>query len=126
MNHYKKNTWLRVLIADNSILVREQLEILVSEIEGVGLAGRAMDAIEGMQAVERLKPDVVILDITMLGGIGIQTLEMIKAYGTAPVVIVLTLYPSPQYRDKCLQVGAEYFFDKTTAFDRVTEVLQTI
>jgi YesN/AraC family two-component response regulator len=73
-----------------------------------------------------LRPDVVILDIRMPENNGIQVLEAIKKSAAAPVVIMLTAFPYPQYRKKCLEAGAEYFFDKATEFEQVAEVLKKI
>jgi len=42
------------------------------------------------------------------------------------VVIVFTNYPYPQYRRKCIDAGADFFFDKSTEFDKVTEVLKQL
>jgi CheY-like chemotaxis protein len=69
---------------------------------------------------------VAILDIRMPSGSGLQVLETIKQDTTSPVVIVLTAFPYPQYRTKCRELGADYFFDKATELDQVIEVLQTI
>jgi YesN/AraC family two-component response regulator len=115
---------LKVLIADDSKLVRERLAALISEIEGVELVGQAGDAGEALEGIQRLRPDAVILDIRMPGNNGMQVLEMIKKGTTAPVVIMLTAFPYPQYRKKCLEAGAEYFFDKATEFEQVAEVLK--
>jgi YesN/AraC family two-component response regulator len=115
---------LKVFIADDSTLVRERLATLISEIEGVELVGQAGDAREALEAIQHLRPDVVILDIRMPGNNGIQVLEAIKKSAAAPVVIMLTAFPYPQYRKKCLEAGAEYFFDKAAEFEQVTEVLK--
>ena len=88
--------------------------------------GQASDAPEALEAIGRLKPDVVILDIRMPGGNGIQVLEVIKGNEAAPVVIMLTAFPYPQYREKCLKAGADYFFDKASEFSRVPEVLKQL
>lgn len=115
---------MKVLIADESSLVRECLAALVSEIRGVELVGQAGDAYEALETIQRLRPDVVILDVRMPGGNGIRVLEAIKKSTAAPVVIMLAAFPYPQYRKKCLEVGADYFFDKSTEFDRVVQVLR--
>lgn len=114
---------MKVLIADDSTLVRDRLATLISELKDVELVGQTSSAPETLEAIQRLRPDVVILDIRMPGGNGIFVLEKIKARKAAPLVIMLTAFPYPQYRKKCLEAGAEYFFDKTTEFDRVAEVL---
>lgn len=115
---------LKVVIVDDSALVRERLAAMVSDLEGVELVGQAANASEALEIIQRLKPDAVILDIRMPGGNGIQVLETIKADEAAPVIIILTAFPYRQYRQKCLSAGADYFFDKATEFEQVAEVLK--
>ena len=117
-------TLLKVFIADDSAPVRERLAALISELETVQLVGQAENGHDAMEAVRKLRPDVVILDIRMPGGNGFQVLEEIKKTVATTVVIMLTAFPYPQYRRKCLEAGAECFFDKTTEFDRVAEALE--
>jgi len=117
---------LKVFVADDSTPVRERLVALISEIEGVEVVGQAGDAHEALEAIHRLRPDVVILDIRMPGGNGIQVIEAIKKKDAAPVAIILTAFPYPQYREKCLEAGAEYFFDKATEFERVAQVIKQL
>lgn len=115
---------LKVFIADDSALVRERVAEMISEIEGVEVVGQAGDAREALEGIQRLRPDAVILDIRMPGNNGIQVLEAIKKSPAAPMVIMLTAFPYPQYRQKCLEAGADYFFDKATEFEQVAEVLK--
>ncbi len=115
---------MKVFIADDSSLVRERLAALVSELAGIELVGQAGDAYEALEAIQQLRPDVVILDIRMPGGSGIQVLEAIKKIAAVPVIIMLTAFPYPQYRNRCLEVGADYFFDKSTEFDQVVQVIE--
>jgi two-component system response regulator DevR len=117
---------LKVFIADDSALVRERLAALISEIEGVEVVGQARDAPEALEGIQHLRPDAVTLDIRMPGNNGIQVLELIKKSTAAPVVIMLTAFPYPQYRQKCLEAGAEYFFDKATEFERVAQVVKQL
>ena len=117
---------LKVVIADDSALVRERLAALVSDLEHVELVGQASSAPEAFDVIQRLKPDVVILDIRMPGGNGIQVLEMVKTNEAGPLVIMLTAFPYPQYRKKCLEAGAGFFFDKATEFERVAQVIEQL
>ena len=117
---------MKVFIADDSEVVCERLTIMLSELPGIEITGQAKDVGESIESIRRLHPDVVILDIRMPGGSGIDVLEDIKKTNDAPVVIVLTNYPYPQYRKKCMALGAEYFFDKATEFEKVMEVLETL
>lgn len=115
---------MKVFIADDSAPVRERLKTMLSELQGVEIIGQAGDAVEATKSILELKPDVVILDIRMPGGGGIDTLRNIKRVTPAPRVIMLTNYPYPQYRKRCMDAGADFFFDKSSEFHKVIEVLK--
>lgn len=115
-----------VFIADDSALVRERLATLVSESERSEVIGQAGNAPEAIEAIQRLVPDVVILDVRMPGGSGLQVLEAIKSTGTSPVVIMITAFPYPQHEKRCLQAGADYFLDKAAGFIRIPDLLEQV
>ncbi|MFB3895168.1 MAG: response regulator transcription factor [bacterium] len=117
---------MKIFIADDSAVIRERLISLLSECPGIEIIGQAQDAAETMKLLETLNPDVVILDIRMPGESGIEVLRNIKQCKQAPKVIMLTNYPYPQYRDKCLELGADYFFDKSTEFNKIPEILASM
>ncbi len=114
---------LKVFIADDSQLVRDRLKELLAEKGSMDVIGESGDAEEAIQAIRRLNPDVVILDIRMPGGGGLPVLTDIKSRKPSPVVIVLTSYPYPQYRQTYLAAGADYFFDKIKDIQQMTDVL---
>ena len=117
---------MKVLIADDSILVRERLVGMLSEFDQIEIIGEARDGLETMDAIRKLNPDVVILDLRMPKSNGTNVLKSIKKDVPHPIVIVLTNYPSPQYRRKCIELGAHFFFDKSTEFDKIPEVLEQL
>ena len=117
---------MKVFIAEDSILIRERLKDLLSELQGIEIIGEARDAPEAIKEIGQLNPDVVILDIRMPGGNGIDVLEHINKNGPSPVVIMLTNYPYPRYKKRCMDLGADFFFDKSTEFEKVTEVLHQL
>ena len=114
---------LKLFIADDSQAILESLSDLLADIRGMEIVGHAQNANEAIERIKKTKPDVAILDIRMPGGSGIHVLEIIKAYKNTILVIMLTAYPYPQYQQICEEMGAEYFFDKSTEFHRVQEVL---
>lgn len=119
-----QKTTLTVFIVDDSAIVRDRFEAIIAELDRVSLVGQASRGPGALEAIRDLEPDVVILDIRMPQGNGIEILKEMKANENSPRVIMLTAYPYPQYRQKCLAAGADHFFDKATEFDRVAEVLQ--
>jgi two-component system response regulator DevR len=117
---------VRVYVVDDSVLVRERLIDLVSEIDGVEVIGQAGDVKEAEGSIRELNPDAIILDIRLPGGSGIEVLRQVKREHAATVVIVLTSYPYPQYRNECLDAGADYFLHKATEFSKVGEILNRL
>lgn len=117
---------MKVLVVDDSALLRERLVSLVSELPEVTTIGQAQDTSQALNAVQKLNPDVVILDIRLSEGNGIEILQRIKKKNSTPVTIMFTNYPYPQYRKKCEELGADFFFDKSTEFHKITDVLKKI
>ena len=117
---------MKVLIADDSTPVRERLKAMLSKVEDIETIGQAQDVGEAINSIEELKPDAVILDIQMPGGSGIEVLKHIKKEQPATVVIILTNYPYPQYRQECMDEGADFFFDKSLEFGRAIEVCKEL
>ena len=117
---------LQVVIIDDSVVIRQRLVGLLEETAGVHLADVATDGHEGLETILRLQPDVVILDIRMPGMSGIELLECLQGKEVSPTIVVLTNFPYPAYRKRCQELGAEYFFDKSTEFAAAVEVLREL
>lgn len=114
------------LIVDDSAVIRRRLVSLLSEIDGVQLLGEAANAVEGAALIRKSRPEVVILDIRMPDRSGIGLLEDIKNDSDLPTIIILTNYPYAAYQKRCMELGASYFFDKSTEFTEVEKVVREI
>ena len=114
----------RVLVVDDSTVIRERLGGILKDFESITIVGEAEGGREAVTMAKDLRPDVVILDIRMSDGSGIEALEQIKRLEPAPVVAILTNYPYSQYRDHCAALGADFFFDKSTEFGRIAEAFE--
>ena len=118
---------VKVLIVDDSILVQQRLVDMLAEIDGIEVVGEAKDESEALSKAIELIPDVIILDIRLREGNGINVLQKIKNNGAnSTVVIIITSYPYPQYRERCVAAGADFFFSKSTEFDKIPEVLKRL
>ncbi len=115
---------MKVFVADDSPAVRSRVVNMLTEIVGVEVVGQASDAPEAVREIKRLQPDAVVLDIHMPNGNGIDVLLEIRQTPPPPLVIILTNYPYDQYRDRCLRAGADYFFDKSNEFEKITDVFK--
>ena len=117
---------MKVLIADDSDAIVKRLVAAIADVAGVEVIGRASTVVEADRAIRALRPDLVILDLHMPGGHGIDILDGLRRDGLAPAVIVLTNYDHPQFRRKSLEKGARFFFDKATDFDMVAEAVSML
>ena len=115
---------MRILIADDSVIVRERLINLLTELQGVEIIGQAEDAMEARGLAEKLKPDLAILDLRMPKGSGADVLFDLKRLVPSPKVIMLTNYPHAENRKKCMEGGADFFLDKSTEFQKVVSVVK--
>lgn len=115
---------MKVLIADDSEVFVQRLLLALGEISGIEIVAHARTGAEALQALHELRPEVVILDIRMPKGSGIDVLKGMEREKLTPITIVLTNFAFSQYRKKCLQLGARFFFDKSADFNQVSEVLR--
>lgn len=113
---------LEVLVADDSAPVRTRLMEMLSAIEGLKVVGEARNASEALASIRALQPDVVILDIRMPGGSGIDVLRNVKRDFPEIVIVMLTNHAEPQYRQKCAELKADYFLSKSTDWSVLIEI----
>lgn len=114
---------MRVLVVDDSSLVRARLASLVRDVVGVRVVDEAGNGDEALAVAKASQPDLVVLDIHMPGMNGFVALPRLKALAPPPLVMVVTNDPSDRHRRHCLVLGADLFFDKSTQFDRVLELI---
>jgi DNA-binding NarL/FixJ family response regulator len=117
---------MKVFLVDDSDIIVKTVRILLSAFEELEFVGHASNAKNAVETILKLKPDVAILDIRLAGGNGMKVLESIKKEEPSPLVIMLTNYPYPHYREKCRKLGAEYFFDKVTEIESFVKVLKVL
>ena len=117
---------MKILIADDSKLIRERLIKLLSGYNQIELIEQAGNVSETIDVFNKLLPNVVILDIQMPDGTGMDVLKAIENNEYTPTVIILTNHPYPNYRKSYIEAGADYFFDKSTEFKKVKEVFNDL
>jgi DNA-binding NarL/FixJ family response regulator len=117
---------LSLFIAEDSELMCTRLAQILSEIEGTEILGFAFTVPDAFRYLNKIKPDIAILDICMPGGTGMDILKRIRKDGNRTKVIIYTHYPYPQYRKRCMQLGADYFFDKYTEFEKLFQVVKDL
>lgn len=111
---------LKVFIVDDSILIRDRVAAMVeaSAMSVVGRAATPQDAIDG---ILEASPDVVVLDVQLEGGSGLQVLRAVRQAAPDIAFVVFSSNSGPAYRKRYIGEGAEAFLDKTTEFDQLVQ-----
>src|SRR5262245_54717138 len=97
---------IRLLIADDPAVVREGLQLFFSEESDIEVVGTASDGLEAVAAAERLRPDVILLDVMMPRLNGIEALRQISQRGLPARVLMLTTFAEDSNVRDALQAGA--------------------
>ena len=116
---------MTVLMVDDSAEIRERLTAMLGEIPGVEISSQATTVAEAVSAVHLLKPDVVILDLRLPDGNGLDVLRLIQREQIQTRVIVLTNYAYPQYEKRVIVAGAYAFLNKARDFIRVADLVRS-
>ena len=114
---------MKVLVVDDSAMVRDRLVEILLALDGVQQVDTASRAVEARRAIQTERPDVVVLDIHMPGGSGIEVLDALRADRRRVLTIVLTNDPAPEWREASLHAGADFFFDKSVEFQQAVDVI---
>ncbi len=103
---------IRVVIADDHSLVREGLRRIVDERFDIQVVGEAKDGREAVELVRSLRPDVLLLDISMPGKDGLEAAKEIRALDVHTKILILTIHNEEHYALRTLRAGAHGFIFK--------------
>ena len=112
---------MKILIADDSSLIRTHLSDLITTCRDDIEIYTSSDMHSTVECLEMCAIHVLILDIQFPDGSGFSVLEFLKHIESKPFVMVLTNLINETVRKKCLQLGADLFFDKTEDYEKVIE-----
>jgi two-component system, chemotaxis family, protein-glutamate methylesterase/glutaminase len=115
---------LKVLIADDSATVRQFLSVMISKLNNLEIVGFAVNGVEALEQIHRLKPDMVTLDIEMPGMNGLEVLETLQEEHCTPNVVVFSGSEQKEDQQRCLALGAKRFFNKSEEFANLIEFLR--
>lgn len=121
-----ESTLKKILIIDDSSLLRNNLKKIFISIPNLKLVGEAVDSDSAIRLNNELKPDIIILDIDLLQGNGIEVLTRIKNEPHLPIIIMFTNYSENAFRKATAKLGANYFFDKSDDINGLIEVLKNL
>ena len=116
---------LRVFVVEDSELIRKRIIENIAAMGGFEVVGFAESAEDAVRSIAELRPDIVITDIQLKEGSGIDVVRKVRAspYVPRPRIFVLTNYAFPEYKRQCSVAGADEFFDKSSEYDRFLSLM---
>ncbi|MFB6531859.1 MULTISPECIES: response regulator [unclassified Streptomyces] len=118
---------IRVLIADDQMMVRQGFTVLLNAEPGIEVVGQAVDGADAVAKVAELSPDVVLMDIRMPGTGGIEATRLLTtAAGSTVKVLVLTTFDLDEYVYEALRAGASGFLLKDASADELAEAVRVV
>jgi len=117
---------LRVLLADDHKVVRDGLRLLIDGQQDMRVVGEASNGKEALQQARALKPDVVVMDLSMPELNGLQATERLKAERPGIRIVCLTVHEDPSYLVQLCKAGAVGYVLKRSAGDDLILAIRTV
>ena len=117
---------ITILLAENHVVVRESIRRFLEREANFEVVGEAGDGEEAVQMASQLKPDVIVMDISMPKLNGIEATKQIKALQPSAVVLILTAYDYEQYIFPLLEAGAAGYLLKDVSSRELVSAIQTV
>jgi two-component system response regulator DevR len=113
----------RVFLVEDSPLVRERLTQMLAALPETRVVGHASGVQEAISGILSTKPDLVLLDLSLDQGSGFDVLSAVHGKAPAIAFYMLSNFASEPYRRHAERLGASGFFDKSTDFERVRDMV---
>jgi DNA-binding NarL/FixJ family response regulator len=110
-------------VVDDSAAVRARLTRLLRDIEGVELVVEAEDTVKALHLSRVMSPHLIFLDLDLGAQSGLDILPIFKRRPLAPKVVVLTNHSGDAYAERCRELGADHFFDKSKEFQQAIDIV---
>ena len=117
---------IRVAIAEDHAMVRQGLARLLGNSGVVEVVGEASDGVEAVAMVERVKPDVLLLDITMPNKDGIEAAGDISKLDVDTKILILSMHSDQQYVLRTFRAGAHGFIGKQAVLEDLIHAIETV
>lgn len=116
----------RILIVEDHPIMRSGLVQLISQEKDFIVCGEYEDAGNAFGAIEKIKPDIAIVDLSLRASSGLELIKSIKAAYPKLIVLVLSMYDEALYAERTLRAGAAGYVMKQEATDRVVIALRKV
>ena len=113
-------------MVDDHVIVREGLRRIINDTDGIKITAEASTGEEALDLVYKEKFDLVLLDISMPGKNGLQTLKEIKKHNKNLPILMLSMHAEEQYAMRAIKAGASGYLTKESASDQLVQAIQKI
>jgi two-component system response regulator NreC len=117
---------IRILLVDDHAMFRAGIKALLESEERMDVVGEASSGDEAVDEVRGLKPDVVVMDLSMPGSNGLEATRRIAALGLDTRVLVLTVHAEEEYLVPVVEAGASGYLTKTSADKDLIEAIRVV
>ena len=117
---------MRILIADDHGIVRQGLRALLEEEDGIEIVGEAENGSEVVELAAKLRPDVIIIDVSMPGVNGIEATRLIIEKMPSARIVALSTYSKRSFVAEMLKAGALGYVLKSYLFDELTRAIHAV
>ena len=115
---------MMVYLVEDAPVIRERLRDMIMELDHNTQVYEATTAVEAIAGIVEKQPELVVLDLKLEQGNGLDVLRVVKEKMPASRVVVFTNQASQPYRKKCMAMGATDFFDKTQDFAKLRDMVR--
>jgi DNA-binding NarL/FixJ family response regulator len=116
----------RILIVDDHVMVRDGLAMRIQMQSDLMVCGEAETEEQAFELVKQGEPDLVLVDISLKEGRGLELIKRIKAYDPGIKMLVLSMYDEQLYAERALRAGAMGYLNKQESREKVMEAIRTV
>ena len=116
----------RVLIIDDHVMVRDGVAEIIQHAEDLSVCGTASTAYEGLELLNKLKPDLVLVDITLPGKNGIEFIKDARAMQPDLRVLAMSMHDESLYADRVLRAGGRGYIQKQEGGDKLIGAMRRV
>ena len=117
---------IRVMIADDHAVVRQGIRNVLEEVDGLEVVGEAGDGDEALELARKLRPDVVLLDVTMPGRTGLEVTRELRSDEIESGILILSMHDDPEYVLQAVRAGADGYVLKDVTPAELRKAIQTV
>lgn len=114
---------MKILVVEDSIYIRDRIKKLLKQIPYTQITGFFDNSSDAFDDIKINQPEIVIIDIFLKNGSGLELISQIKTIYPDITVIVFTNYAIPFFEKKCKDAGVNHFLDKSEDFEKIFDII---